>query len=177
MIASIIAGIAGGVAGGIIKGVAAARRTEQYSKAYKQAAENMRKAAEEYSGRKLYDKMRAAGDDMAYKQAMAAEQPFTQEMNPGQTNNAMGIANQAAQMAAGNANAAGVAGRSQGMSMEQSRNAALYDAEKLKNEQMLKQAGIDFNRSAATTQAALNMAQGLTSMGKNMFANAGGGKE
>lgn len=177
MIASIIAGIAGGVAGGIIKGVATARRTERYSKAYKQAAENMRKATEEYSGRNLYDKMRNAGDDMAYKQAMAAEQVYNQPTNPGQTNNAMGIANQAAQMAAGNANAAGVAGRSQGMTIEQGRNQALYEAEKLRNEQALKQAGIDFNREAATTNMMMNAAAGLTSMGKNVFANAGGGKE
>lgn len=164
MSAAIIAAVAGAVGGGFIRGITTAIQNKKLAGAYKKAAQQVREATEKYSGKNLYQAMRTAGDDMAYRQAMASEQPFTQATNPGQTNNAMGIANQAALTAAGNANAAGVAGRQQGMAIEKGRKDALYNAETVAAQQMLKQAGIDYNVANQAAQGVVDSIGGTAKL-------------
>lgn len=172
MFGTAIAAISGAIAGGLIQGIAAAKANERKAKAYREAASRMKAAAEEYSGKKLYDRMKVKGNDMAYKMAMASEQPFTQNSNPGQTNNLMNMASQAADLAGQNANAAGVAGRQLGQNIEQGKNAALYNAEKTKVDQMLQQADIDYKASMQTGQELANAAGGLIGLGGKLGAGA-----
>lgn len=162
--AAIIAAVVGAVGGGVIRGVTTAKQNQKLAGAYREAAKKVREAAEKYSGENLYQGMRTAGDDMAYRQAMASEQPYNQPTNPGQTNNAMGIANQAALTAAGNANAAGVAGREQGMAIEKGKKDALYNAETVAAQQMMKQAGIDYNVANQAAQAGANAVAGTAKL-------------
>lgn len=169
---SIVTAVGASVAGGIIQGKTAAEAIEKKTKAYKEAAARMRAAADEYSGEKLYNKMREAGDRMAYEQAMAAERTFQGDQGPGQTNNLMNMAAQAADMAGQNANAAGVAGRQQGQQIEQGKNEALYNAEKTQVEQMLKQADTDYNVAMETGKTVAGGLSGMLGMAANLGSGA-----
>ena len=171
-VASIILAVGSAVAGGIIQGKTAAEAIEKKTKAYKEAAKRMKAAADEYSGEKLYNKMREAGDRMAYDQAMMSERTFQGDQGPGQTNNLMNMAAQAADLAGQNANAAGVAGRQQGQQLEQGKNEALYNAEKTQVEQMLKQADTDYNAAMEAGKTAASGLGGMLSLAGNLGSGA-----
>lgn len=158
---AVIAAVVGAVGGGVMRGVMAAKQNRIMVQAYKDAAKDVREATEEHSGQRLYDKMVNAGNAMAYENAMANEQAFTQNKNPGQTNNLMAIASDAALGASENANQAANAGRELGMSIEKGKNDAEYNAKTTKAQQMMKQAGIDFNVANQATQTAFDAAGGL----------------
>lgn len=161
MFGAVIAAVVGAIGGGVMRGVMAAKQNKILTKAYRDAANDIRQATEEHSGERLYEKMVDAGNAMAYQQGMMSETPFTQATNPGQTNNLMSIASDAALGASANANDAANAGRELGMSMEKAKNDAEYNAKTTKAQQMLKQAGIDFNVANQATQAGFDAASGL----------------
>lgn len=159
---AVIAAVVGAVGGGVMRGVMAAKQNRIMVKAYKDAAKDVREATEEHSGEKLYNKMVNAGNAMAYENAMAnAQDAPVQSVNPGQTNNLMAIASDAALGASENANQAANAGRELGMSIEKGKNDAEYNAKTTKAQQMMKQAGIDFNVANQATQTAFDAAGGL----------------
>lgn len=161
MFGAVIAAVVGAVGGGVMRGVMAAKQNRILKEAYKEAAKDVREATEEHSGEKLYEKMVNAGNAEAYANAKANEQAFTQNKNPGQTNNLMAIASDAALGASENANQAANAGRELGMSIEKGKNDAEYNAKTTKAQQMMKQAGIDFNVANQATQTAFDAAGGL----------------
>lgn len=159
---AVIAAVVGAVGGGVMRGVMAAKQNRIMVKAYKDAAKDVREATEEHSGEKLYNKMLNEGNAMAYENAMANEQAFTNSpANPGQTNNLMAIASEAALGASENANQAANAGRELGMQIEKGKNDAEYNAKTTKAQQMLKQAGIDYNVANQATQFGFDAAGGL----------------
>ena len=161
MFGAVIGAVVGAIGGGVMRGVLAAKQNRILKEAYKDAAKDVREATEEHSGEKLYQKMVNAGNAEAYANAKANEQAFTQNRNPGQTNNLMAIASEAALDASDRANEAANAGRELGMSIEKGRNDAEYNAKTTKAQQMLKQAGIDYNVANQATQSGFEAAGNL----------------
>lgn len=177
----VIAAAALAVAGGVTSGVMTTINNKKLAKKYRQAADDIKRSAEENSGEKLYNAMITAGDDMAYENARNSEQTFVDRPNPGETNNRMAMASTLAEQAAANANAAGQQGRQLGQGIEQSKREAQFDRDTQDAQQMLKQAGIDYKASNQGMQTAMNAAGGLAQLGGQMFAgmrsNKGGSNE
>lgn len=173
---AIIAAVAGAVGGGVVQGVVAAKQNKELVKAYKNAAKTMQEATDKYSGKNLYEGMRTAGDDMAYKAGRNAEQAFTNTNNPGQVNNGMAKAIAEANIAADSANSAANSGRALGQSIEKSRKDALYNRDTIAAQQALKQAGIDYNVKNQGMQEAMNAAGGLAQLGGNLAAGVNSNK-
>lgn len=177
MFGAVIAAVVGAIGGGVMRGVMAAKQNKILTKAYRDAANDIRQATEEHSGERLYEKMVDAGNAMAYQQGMMSESPFTQATNPGQTNNLMAVASDAALGASANANDAANAGRELGMGMEKAKNDAEYNAKTTKAQQMLKQAGIDFNVANQTAQGITDSIAGLGKLGRDLWAGASSSKK
>ena len=180
----VIATIAGAVVGATVKGVTAYKTTMKNADEYKEAAEDVRKATEEYSGRNAYNRMTQAGNDLAYQLGTAAGNEalgISNDVmqNPGSTGagvNAAALQN--AQNVGDTALNAANAGFQQGMNNEKSLMDAKYNAATQKAQQKMKKADIDYNvdnqiaeEGFNTASNALNTANtiGRSSNGRNII--------
>ena len=170
----IIGAVAGAIIGGVVNGVTTSKNNKMKIAAMEKAAKDMKKATEEYSGKKALEKMYDAGLQGAYNYGTSmgnemASQSFTPQ-NPGSTGTG---ANSSAMMAgqkAGNiAKNAAISGFNSGMENEAAMNAAKYNEIGNRSNLELKQADIDFN---VANQRAQEIASGIEDVG-NTFGDIG----
>lgn len=157
----------GAVAGAAAGVVSTQLLTRKNANAYKEYAEDIRKAAQKYSGQNAYNAMQNAG---------------MQEANiVNQRNLESQAARAPSNMTNKAANAANLQGNySQGYNLgAQNQKTALdaaYNADTAKAQQALNQANIDYKAGTAATQAAMNAAGGLASLYGQM-RGAGSGSQ
>jgi len=147
---NIIGAIAGAIVGGVVNGVTTAKNNKIKIAALEKAAKDMRKATEEYNGKKALEKMYNAGLQRSYEYGTSmgnemASQAFTPQ-NPGSTGTGINsAAMQAGQETGDIAKNAAISGFNSGMNNEAAMNAAKYNQAANKTNLELKQADIDYN--------------------------------
>lgn len=176
----IIAAVAGAVIGGAVNGVVAAKSTNDKVSAYRKAAEDVKTAANKYSGENAYKSMVNQGQNymgqdarsMANEMAAATYQPT----NPGAGATAQANALNASNKASNATNEAGLGGFSTGMSDAAASNAAKFNAATVQAQQLMNQADINYNVANQTAQTAM---QGLgdTAQTINSIRRTNNGRE
>lgn len=160
MFGQVIGAIVGGVAGGIINGYAAYKMNQDRVNAYKKAAEDVRKAAEKYSGQNAYNTMQNAGNMEATnvnRNTLAAG---------GQMDNAFGTP---AMNVADLSNANGtMQGYTLGANNAKTDMDAKYYRDTALARTAMKQADIDYKTANQTAQTVMNTASGLADVYKNI---------
>ncbi len=165
---TVIGAVAGAIIGGTINGVTAAKNNKIKIAAMEKAAKDMKKATEEYSGKKALEKMYDAGLQGAYSYGTSmgnemASQSFTPQ-GPGTTGAGVNTEAMQAGTEAGNtAKTAAQSGFNSGMNNQAALNAAKYNEAANKANLELKQADIDFN---VANQASQEIMGGLGDLGK-----------
>ena len=161
MWAGIIAGLIGAVVGGVTNAVATANAIDKKIKGYKEAAKEVREAAEKYSGKNAYNEMLSQGKDMSSTMgdmagsSIAAER--LQNNNPGVTGaGAMANAYQNAGDSANVASNASQNGLQTGMSNASTDLASKYNKATTRANQLMKQADIDYNVTNQRNQEIMN---------------------
>ncbi len=163
MWAQVIGAVVGGVAGGVVNGMVAYQTNKDRVSAYKQAAKDVKEAAEKYSGKNAYNNMQNAGNQEAAnvnRNTLAAggqmDNAFgTPAMNAADLSNANGTL-QGYKLGAGNAKT--------DMDSKYYRDTALART-------AMKQADIDYKAANQTMQTAMNAAGGLADVYKNIKSN------
>ena len=157
----IIAAVSGMIIGGVTNAAMTANAIDKKINAYAGAAKEVRNAAEQYSGKNAYNEMVRQGKDMSSTMgdmtgsALAAER--LQNNNPGVTG-AGAMAN-AYQNAGTSANAAGNAaqgGFQTGMGNASTELNSKYNKATTRANQLMKQAGIDYNVTNQRNQEIMN---------------------
>lgn len=164
----VIGAVAGAIIGGVVNGVSTAKNNKIKIAAMEKATKDMRKATEEYSGKRALEKMYDAGLQNAYSYGTSmgnemASQSFTPQ-GPGTTS--VGVNTEAMQAGTEVGNAAKTAAQSgfeTGMTNQAALNAAKYNEAANKANLELKQADIDFN---VANQASQEIMGGLGDLGK-----------
>ena len=158
---AIIAAVAGAVVGGVTNAVATAEAVDKKVKAYKEAAKDVREAAEKYSGKNAYNEMLSQGKDMSSTMgdmagsSIAAER--LQNNNPGVTGaGAMANAYQNAGTSANTASNSAQGGFQTGMNNASTDLASKYNKATTKANQLMKQADIDYNVTNQRNQEVMN---------------------
>ena len=166
----IIATIAGAVIGGVVNGVSAYNTSVKNANEYAQAAQQVKDAANKYSGKEGYNKIKDEGINEAVQFGQAAGNEMAAEefvpqgpgaTGAGATSNAYNKSNQVA----GATNSAARAGLEQGMSRQQARNEALYNANTVLAQQKMKQSDIDTAAANQAVQEGMN----AISNGANLY--------
>lgn len=160
MWAQVIGAVVGGVAGGVVNGMVAYQTNKDRVSAYKQAAKDVKEAAEKYSGKNAYNNMQNLGNQEAAnvnRKALAAggqmDNAFgTPAMNAADLSNANGTL-QGYKLGAGNAKT--------DMDSKYYRDTALART-------AMKQADIDYKAANQTAQTVMNAAGGLADVYKNI---------
>lgn len=157
----IIASLIGAVVGGVTNAVATADAIDKKIKGYKEAAKEVREAAEKYSGKNAYNEMLSQGKDVSSTMgnmagsSIAAER--LQNNNPGVTGaGAMANAYQNAGESADVSSNAAQGGFQTGMSNASTDLASKYNKATTRANQLMKQAGIDYNVSNQRNQEIMN---------------------
>lgn len=157
----IIASLIGAVVGGVTNAVATADAVDKKIKGYKEAAKEVREAAEKYSGKNAYNEMLSQGKDVSSTMgnmagsSIAAER--LQNNNPGVTGaGAMANAYQNAGTSANTASNAAQSGFQTGMSNASTDLASKYNKATTRANQLMKQADIDYNVSNQRNQEIMN---------------------
>ena len=157
----IIAAVVGAVVGGVTNAVATADAIDKKIKGYKEAAKEVREAAEKYSGKNAYNEMLSQGKDVSSTMgdmagsSIAAER--LQNNNPGATGaGAMVNAYQNAGTSANTASNAAQGGFQTGMSNASTDFASKYNKATTRANQLMKQADIDYNVSNQRNQEIMN---------------------
>lgn len=158
----IIAAVAGAVIGGAVNGVVAAKSTNDKVSAYRKAAEDVKAAANKYSGENAYKSMVNQGQNymgqdarsMANEMAAATYQPTNPGVGASAQANALNVSNRASNAT----NEAGLGGFSTGMSDAAASNAAKFNAATVQAQQLMNQADIRYGVANQTAQTAM---QGL----------------
>ena len=168
----IIAAVSGMIIGGVTNAAMTANAIDKKINAYAGAAKEVRNAAEQYSGKNAYNEMVRQGKDMSSTMgdmtgsALAAER--LQNNNPGVTG-AGAMAN-AYQNAGTSANAAGNAaqgGFQTGMGNASTELNSKYNKATTRANQLMKQAGIDYNVATQRNQEIMNtIANGVDTYNK-----------
>ena len=164
----VIGAVAGAIVGGVINGVTTAKNNKIKIAAMEKAAKDMKKATEEYSGKKALEKMYNAGLQGSYNYGTSmgnemASQSFTPQ-GPGSTDTGINTKAMEAGQETGNiAKNAAEAGLNSGMNNEAAMNAAKYNQAANKANLELKQADIDYN---VANQASQEIMGGLGDLGK-----------
>ena len=163
MWAQVIGAVVGGVAGGVVNGMVAYQTNKDRVSAYRQAAKDVKEAAEKYSGKNAYNNMQNLGNQEAAnvnRNSLAAggqmDNAFgTPAMNAADLSNANGTL-QGYKLGAGNAKT--------DMDSKYYRDTALART-------AMKQADIDYKAANQTMQTAMNAAGGLADVYKNIKSN------
>lgn len=157
----IIASIVGFVVGGVTNAVATADAIDKKIKGYKEAAKEVREAAEKYSGKNAYNEMLSQGKDVSSTMgnmagsSIAAER--LQNNNPGVTGaGAMANAYQNAGASANTASNAAQGGFKTGMSNASTDLASKYNKATTRANQLMKQADIDYGVTNQRNQEIMN---------------------
>ena len=163
MWAQVIGAVVGGVAGGVVNGMVAYQTNRDRVSAYRQAAKDVKEAAEKYSGKSAYDNMQNLGNQEAAnvnRNTLAAGGQMdnvsgTPAMNAADLSNANRTL-QGYKLGAGNAKT--------DMDSKYYRDTALART-------AMKQADIDYKAANQTMQTAMNAAGGLADVYKNIKSN------
>ena len=157
----IISAVVGAVVGGVTNAVATAEAVDKKIKGYKEAAKEVREAAEKYSGKNAYNEMLSQGKDMSSTMgnmagsSIAAER--LQNNNPGVTGaGAMANAYQNAGTSANTASNASQSGFQTGMGNASTDLSSKYNKATTRANQLMKQADIDYNVSNQRNQEIMN---------------------
>ena len=162
--------VAGAVIGGVVNGVSAYNTSVKNANEYAQAAQQVKDAANKYSGKEGYNKIKDEGINEAVQFGQAAGNEMAAEefvpqgpgaTGAGATSNAYNKSNQVA----GATNSAARAGLEQGMSRQQARNEALYNANTVLAQQKMKQSDIDTAAANQAVQEGMN----AISNGANLY--------
>lgn len=149
--------VIGAVAGAAAGGITSYLNTEKRAGAYKEAADAIKSAAEEYSGQKAYGKIQSAGQQEGMFQANAFgydNKPITGNLSL-QNINGQDTANTYAE------------GANAGRGMEAKNLDAKYNAATAQAKLNLEQANREANAQQAAVQAGFNTAGGLADLYKN----------
>ena len=157
----IIAAVIGAVVGGVTNAVATADAIDKKIKGYKEAAKEVREAAEKYSGKNAYNEELSQGKDMSSTMgdmagsSVAAER--LQNNNPGVTGaGAMVNAYQNAGESSDVASAAAQGGFQTGMNNASTELESKYNKATTRANQLMKQANIDYNVAAQRNKEFMN---------------------
>ena len=157
----LISAIGGAIVGGTVNAVTTAQTTSAKVKAYADAANEVRNAAEQYSGKNAYEEMIRQGKDMSSTMgdmtgsALAAER--LQNNNPGVTGaGAMANAYQNAGTSADAAGNAAQGGFQTGMNNASTDLSSKYNKATTRANQLMKQADIDYNVATQRNQEIMN---------------------
>lgn len=157
----IITSLIGAVVGGVTNAVATTNAIDKKIKGYKEAAKEVREAAEKYSGKNAYNEMLSQGKDMSSTMgdmagsSIAAER--LQNNNPGVTGaGAMANAYQNAGTSANTASNAAQGGFQTGMSNASTDLSSKYNKATTRANQLMKQADIDYNVSNQRNKEIMN---------------------
>ena len=150
IIGSLISALVGGVVGGVTNAIATRDAIDKKIKGYKEAAKEVREAAEKYSGKNAYNEMLSQGKDMSSTMGNMAGSSIAAESlqnnNPGVTGaGAMANAYQNAGDSANVASNAAQNGLHTGMSNASTDLASKYNKATTRANQVMKQADIDYN--------------------------------
>ena len=147
---AIISAVVGFVVGGVTNAVATAEAIDKKIKGYKESAEEVREAAEKYSGKNAYNEELTQGKDMSSTMgdmagsSIAAER--LQNNNPGVTGaGAMANAYQNAGESSDVASNAAQSGFQAGMNNASTELESKYNKATTRAKQLMKQADIDYN--------------------------------
>ena len=158
---SIISAVVGAVVLGVTNAVATADAIDKKIKGYKEAAKEVREAAEKYSGKNAYNEELTQGKDMSSTMgnmagsSIAAER--LQNNNPGVTGaGAMANAYQNAGTSANTASNAAQGGLQTGMSNASTEMESKYNKATTRANQLMKQADIDYNVSNQRNKEIMN---------------------
>lgn len=161
MYGAIIAAVAGAVIGGVTNAIATGNAIDKKIKGYKEAAKEVREAAEKYSGKNAYNEELSQGKDMSSTMgdmagsSVAAER--LQNNNPGITGaGAMANAYQNAGESSDVASAAAQGGFQTGMNNASTELESKYNKATTSAKQMMKQANIDYNVAAQRNKEIMN---------------------
>ena len=187
---AIIATIAGAIIGGVTNAVATADAIDKKIKGYKEAAKEVREAAEKYSGKNAYNEELTQGKDMSSTMgdmagsSVAAER--LQNNNPGITGaGAMANAYQNAGESVDVASNAAQGGFQAGMNNASTEMESKYNKATTKANQLMKQADIDYNVATQRNKEIMNtISNGVDTFnqlisrnnGKNNGRNYAGGQ-
>ena len=156
-----IAAVTGAVIGGVTNAVATADAIDKKIKGYKEAAKEVREAAEKYSGKNAYNEELSQGKDMSSTMgdmagsSVAAER--LQNNNPGVTGaGAMANAYQNAGESADVASGAAQGGFQTGMNNASTELESKYNKATASANQKMKQANIDYNVTNQRNQEIMN---------------------
>lgn len=160
----IIAAVIGAVVGGVTNAVATADAIDKKIKGYKEAAKEVREAAEKYSGKNAYNEELTQGKDMSSTMGDMAGSSISAERlqnnNPGVTGaGAMTNAYQNAGTSADTASNAAQGGFQAGMSNASTELESKYNKATARANQLMKQADIDYN---VTNQRNKEIMNGIT---------------
>ena len=165
----IISAISGAIVGCTINAVTTAQTTSAKVKAYADAAKEVRNAAEQYSGKNAYEEMIRQGKDMSSTMgdmtgsALAAER--LQNNNPGVTGaGAMANAYQNAGTSADAASNASQGGFQTGMGNASTELSSKYNKATTRANQLMKQAGIDYNVATQRNKEIMNTMDNFANM-------------
>lgn len=157
----ILATIGGMIIGGVTNAVMTAQAIDKKIKAYSDATTEVRNAAEKYSGQNAYNEMVRQGKDMSSTMgdmagsALAAER--LQNNNPGVTGaGAMANAYQNAGTSSDAASNAAQGGFQTGMNNASTELNSKYNKATTRANQLMKQAGIDYNVTNQRNQDIMN---------------------
>ncbi len=157
----LIATFVGFIIGGVTNAVATADAIDKKIKGYKEAAEEVREAAEKYSGKNAYNEELTQGKDMSSTMgdmagsSVAAER--LQNNNPGVTGaGAMVNAYQNAGESSDVASAAAQSGFQAGMNNASTELESKYNKATTRANQLMKQANIDYNVAAQRNKEIMN---------------------
>lgn len=149
------AAIVGAFAGGIASAMATNYMNNQLASAYKDAAKKVKAAAEKYSGQNAYNSMQNAGSEEANimnRQALGAEIQNTPKNTSALMSNVSDV------------NGNYVNGYNTGVNNEKTNLNAKYNAETAEAQQMMKQAGIEYQVNNQALQTGLNSAAGVAGL-------------
>lgn len=171
---TIITALGGAIIGAVTNGVATSKANKIKIAALEKAAKDMKKATEEYSGEKGFEKMYQTGLDTASDFGTAsgnelASQQFVPQ-GPGATGAGINSAAMLAGQTAGNAaSEAAQSGFEQGMANQAALNAAEYNKQKAKTDLELQQANINYNVANQLGQSGLQAIGGAVSTAKDVM--------
>lgn len=170
----VIGAIGGAIIGAVTNGVATSIANKTKIAATEKAAKDMKKATEEYSGKKALEKMYDAGLQNAQTYGASvgnemASQSFTPQ-GPGNTSAGVNTEAMQAGTEAGNtAKTAAQSGFEAGMTNQAALNAAEYNKQKAKTDLELKQADIDYNVANQLGQSGLQAIGGAVDAAKEIM--------
>lgn len=175
----IIMGFIGAIVGGVTNAIATRDAIDKKIKGYKEAAKEVREAAEKYSGKNAYNEELTQGKDMSSTMGDMAGSSISAESlqnnNPGVTGaGAMANAYQNAGTSADTASAAAQGGFQAGMNNASTELESKYNKATTRANQLMKQANIDYNVTNQRNKEIMNTISDTTDTFNKVFPRNNG---